>query len=243
MTRILVVEDDPAIVFGLKTNLAFEGFEVSTAEDLQGALDASARAAPDLVVLDVMLAGGSTGFQVIEALRAGGFGGPILVLSAREAETDKVSALRLGADDYVTKPFGLAELLARIGALLRRSAVSPPATATGRSQQVGFGDCEVDLGSRQLRVGGREVELTKLEFDLLAFLVRNAGRVLSRGHLLRDVWGLSHDGSARTVDNVIAHLRDKLDEDPGAPRHLITLRGAGYRFELEPVGRGKTRKK
>ncbi len=232
MTRILVVEDDPAIVFGLKTNLAFEGYEIATAIDLAGALAAAAEQPPDLVVLDVMLAGGTSGFEVIERLRASGFGGPILMLSARSAETDKVSALRLGADDYVTKPFGLAELLARIGALLRRAGARaeapPPPPPTVR-----FGECEVDLAARILRVGGEEVELTRLEFDLLAYLLRNAGKVVSRAQLLREVWGLSHDGSARTVDNVVAHLRTKLGEDADEPRHLLTLRGAGYRFELD----------
>jgi len=229
VTRILVVEDDPAIVFGLKTNLAFEGYEVATAEDLQGALDEAARAAPDLVVLDVMLAGGSSGFEVIERLREKGFGGPILMLSARSAETDKVSALRLGADDYVTKPFSLAELLARVAALLRRAGAPREAV----SQKVRFGACEVDLDARTLRVAGREVELTRLEFDLLAYLIRNAGRVVSRAQLMREVWGMTHDGSARTVDNVVAHLRTKLGEDAEGPRHLLTLRGAGYRFILD----------
>ncbi len=223
---ILVVEDDPAIVFGLKTNLVFEGFSVATAVDLDSALRAAEEQPPDLVVLDLMLAGGSSGFAVIESLRGRGFRGPILVLSARGAETDKVSALRLGADDYVTKPFGLAEVNARIAALLRRSTPIAPAVA----ETIRFGQCEIDVGARRLRVGRSEVVLTRLEFDLLLFLVQNPGQVLSRARLLREVWGLSHDGSARTVDNVVAHLRSKL----GDARHLVTLRGAGYRFELEP---------
>jgi DNA-binding response OmpR family regulator len=174
-----------------------------------------------------MLAGGSSGFQVIEQLRAEGFAGPILMLSARAAETDKVSALRLGADDYLTKPFGLAELMARIAALLRRAPTSsrPPASERRR-----FGACEVDLAARALTVDGKPVELTRLEFDLLAFLIRHAGQVQSRARLLSEVWGLQHDGSARTVDNVVGHLRAKL----GEPAHLVTLRGAGYKFVLEP---------
>ena len=242
MTRILVVEDDPAIVFGLKTNLSFEGYEVVIADDLPTALSASDRVQPDLVVLDVMLAGGSSGFEVIEALRRRGFHGPILMLSARGAETDKVSALRLGADDYVTKPFSLAELLARIAALLRRSS-GPPSPPPVPREVVRFGDCEVDLAAHELRRNGVVVELTRLEFDLLAHLGRNAGRVLSRGQLLRDVWGLTHDGSARTVDNVVAHLRTKIGEDADEPRHLLTLRGAGYRFELDGQVARRTRKK
>jgi two-component system alkaline phosphatase synthesis response regulator PhoP len=228
VTRILVVEDDDTIVFGLRTNFNFEGYEVSTAVDLATAMAESEREPPDLVVLDVMLAGGASGFEVIEAMRSKGFRGPILMLSARAAETDKVLALRLGADDYVTKPFGLAELLARIKALLRRMG---PAAPPG--EKVEFGECAVDLGARVLRVGGAVVELTRLEFDLLAYLIKNAGRVLSRAQLLREVWGLPHDGSARTVDNVVAHLRTKLNEDAEEPRHLLTLRGAGYRFEME----------
>jgi DNA-binding response OmpR family regulator len=244
MTRILVVEDDPAIVFGLKTNLAFEGYEVVTADNVATALAAAETTPPDIIVLDVMLAGGGSGFEVIEALRARSFDAPILMLSARSAETDKVSALRLGADDYVTKPFSLAELLARIGALLRRAsqAARTPVPAPDASEEVRFGRCEVDLAARSLRVAGEEVELTRLEFDLLAYLIRNDGRVLSRSQLLREVWGLSHDGSARTVDNVIAHLRTKLGEDAVEPRHLVTLRGAGYRFELAPERKSSKKK-
>jgi DNA-binding response OmpR family regulator len=237
MTRILVVEDDPAIVFGLRTSLSFEGYEVVTAIDEAGALEASRATPPNLVVLDVMLADGGSGFAVIEALRGRGFHGPILMLSARAAETDKVSALRLGADDYVTKPFSLAELMARIVALLRRANVSAP------SEKAAFGDCVVDLASRELTVDGDAVELTRLEFDLLAYLIRNEGRVLSRARLLREVWGLSHDGSARTVDNVVAHLRTKLREDADEPRHLVTLRGAGYRFVAQAPAPVKKRKR
>ncbi len=237
MTRILVVEDDPAIVFGLKTNLSFEGYEVATADDMDSALVAAERESPDLVVLDVMLARGASGFDVIERLRADGFLGPILVLSARGAETDKVSALRLGADDYVTKPFSLAEVLARVAALLRRAAPRSAEPPVAAPPTVEFGEVEVDLAAREVRLRGAVVELTKLEFDLLAYLCRNAGRVLSRAQLLREVWGLTHDGSARTVDNVVAHLREKLGEDAEEPRHLLTLRGAGYRFELAGNGR------
>jgi DNA-binding response OmpR family regulator len=232
MTRILVIEDDPSIVFGLRTNLSFEGYEVDTAEDPDGAIEAARRQRPHLVVLDVMLADGGSGFQVIERLRADGYAGPILMLSARSAETDKVSALRLGADDYVTKPFSLAELLARIGALLRRAPPSrpPPPAPEPPPERLRFGACEVDIAAHALAVAGRPVDLTRLEFDLLVYLIRNAGRVLTRGRLLAEVWGLSHDGSARTVDNVVGHLRAKL----GEPGHLVTLRGAGYKFELEP---------
>jgi DNA-binding response OmpR family regulator len=251
--RILVIEDDPAISFGLKTNLSFEGYTVDVAETRAAAkvrLDEGGAPAaldlPDLIVLDLMLPDGS-GFEVMEDLSRAGYGGRLLVLSARKEETDKVSALRMGADDYVTKPFSLAELLARIEALLRRgknghaAAPSPtgssPAAAAGaaaESQPIRFGRCEIDLYSRTLRVDGTPVTLTRLEFDLLLYLAQHPGQALSRAHLLRDVWGLAHEGSARTVDNVIAHLRTKIGEDAERPRHLRTLRGAGYRFELEP---------
>lgn len=238
--RILVVEDDPAISFGLKTNLSFEGHEVEVAECRADALERAAAAAPDLVVLDLMLPDGS-GFEVMEDLSRLGYGGSILVLSARKEETDKVGALRSGADDYVTKPFSLAELLARIEALLRRTFANrtrpveagPAPTSVG-DEKIRFGRCELDLYARTLHVDGKPVTLTRLECDLLAYLARQPGRAFSRRQLLRDVWGLHHDGSARTVDNVVAHLRTKIGEDAERPRHLLTLRGAGYRFELEP---------
>jgi len=242
--RILVVEDDPAITFGLRTNLSFEGFDVEVVDTRAAAVERALAEPPALIVLDLMLPDGS-GFDVMEDLQRGGYTGRILVLSARAAETDKVIALRMGADDYVTKPFGLAELIARIGALLRRSALPHPAApappppsprapaAAGRRAR--FGQCELDVDRRALTVGGEPVVLTRLEFDLLAFFVQHAGRALTRAQLLREVWGLSHDGSARSVDNVIAHLRTKIGDEADRPRHLLTLRGAGYRFELEPT--------
>jgi DNA-binding response OmpR family regulator len=242
--RILVVEDDPAITFGLKTNLSFEGFRVEVVDSCAAAVARAAAEPPDLLVLDLMLPDGS-GFHVMEELARQGYTGRILVLSARMAETDKVFALRMGADDYVTKPFSLAELLARIEALLRRGTlarpgpVAPPAPAVDESaaERQRFGACEIDMRARSLRVAGRPVVLTRLEFDLLAFFVQHAGEVLGRTLLLREVWGLTHDGSARTVDNVIAHLRTKIGEDADRPRHLLTLRGAGYRFVLQPEDR------
>ena len=269
-TRILVVEDDPAITFGLKTNLTFEHYEVEIVETRAAAVARAQAFQPDLIVLDLMLPDGS-GFEVMEELQRVRFPGSILVLSARMAETDKVTALRMGADDYVTKPFSLAELLARINAILRRAAfnrsapppAAPPAAApasgasppgapgvtgtttttsaagndpaTADEEAVRFGACAIDPSARTLSVAGQPVTLTRLEFDLLLYFVQHAGRVLSRAQLLRDVWGLPHDGSARTVDNVIAHLRTKMGEDAERPRHLLTLRGAGYRFQLDPA--------
>jgi DNA-binding response OmpR family regulator len=250
--RILVIEDDPAISFGLKTNLTFEGYTVEVAESRAAVQERLAGPAglgpdlPDLIVLDLMLPDG-TGFEVMDDLGRAGFAGRVLVLSARKEETDKVSALRMGADDYVTKPFSLAELLARVEALLRRSksgfmgnALPPPAPApapvappSSDGQRIRFGQFEIEVVSRTLREGGEPVTLTRLEFDLLLYLAQHGGQALSRAQLLRDVWGLAHDGSARTVDNVIAHLRTKIGEDAERPRHLRTLRGAGYRFDLE----------
>ena len=261
--RILVVEDDDAIIFGLRTNLSFEGYQVESVNTCAGAVERALEFQPDLIVLDLMLPDGS-GFEVMEGLAKAGFDGRILVLSARIAETDKVSALKMGADDYVTKPFSLAELIARIGALLRRvpprAEIAPPAvtgahsapghsaaahgaaahsaaadtTAERKPEVIRFGRCEVDEAARTLRVDGQPVVLTRLEFDLLVYLAHNAGRALTRAQLLRDVWNLSHDGPARTVDNLVAHLRTKIGEDAERPRHLITLRGSGYRFVLEP---------
>jgi len=241
--RILVIEDDPAISFGLRTNLSFEGHTVEVAETLAAAtarLGCPPADLPELVILDLMLPDGS-GFEVMEEMARTGFAGRVLVLSARKEETDKVSLLRMGADDYVTKPFSLAELLARIEALLRRAravpisaSLGPPTPPVAEPPPIRFGRCEIDVYSRALTVDHDPVVLTRLEFDLLLYFAQHPGQALSRGQLLRDVWGLAHEGSARTVDNVIAHLRTKMGEDAEKPRHLRTLRGAGYLFELTP---------
>lgn len=220
--RVLVVEDDPSILYGLKLNLRYEGFDVLTASDGEEGLRRALEDAPDLVVLDVMLPG-KNGFELLRELRARS-GVAVVMLSAKGAEQDKVLGLDLGADDYVAKPFGLPELIARIKAVLRRRGESP-----GRVFH--FGDVTVHLDSMRVERGGGEVVLTPQEFRLLVFFAEREGRALSREALLSGAWGDDYDGTARTVDNFVRNLRVKLEEDPDEPRHFVTVRGLGYRFE------------
>ncbi len=224
MTRakILVVEDDASIRAGLELNLGAEGYEVSVAVTGEQALEIAKDSSPELIILDIMLPKMS-GFDVLERLRKDGWTGAVVVLSARGHELDKVTGLQLGADDYLTKPFGLSELLARVAAVLRR-------TRAPAADSIRFGDVEIDLPRREVRKAGAVVPMTKLEFDLLVHLSRNAGRTLERAQILRDVWQQAA-GTGRTVDNFVAQLRQKLEDDPDSPRHLVTLRGVGYRFD------------
>lgn len=221
MSRIVIVEDDKAIATGLAMNLRYEGHEVRVAHDGTSGLAAALEPGVALVVLDVMLPG-LNGHEVLREVRSRNPRVAVLMLSARGAEQDKVLGLDLGADDYVAKPFGLAELLARVKALLRRSSAP---------RGVSFGDVRIDLDARQVRKGGKPVELTAQEFRLLVALVESEGRALSREQLLNLAWGLSYEGTERTVDTFVRQLRVKLEEDPEAPRHLLTVRGVGYRFE------------
>ncbi len=223
---ILIVEDDEAIATGIAMNLRLEGYGATVIADGAEALPAIREANPSLVLLDLALPHKS-GLDVLREIRAEGNATPVIVLSARVGEYDKVAALRLGADDYVTKPFALAELLARVDAVLRRVA--------GEGRQSGgrvyeFGDILVEMGTRSVYRGREELKLTHREFELLSFLVRHPSRVFSRSELLREVWGLS-SGSMRTVDNFVAQLRGKIEGDPENPRHVITVRGSGYRFD------------
>jgi DNA-binding response OmpR family regulator len=226
MSRILVVEDNANLAYGLATSLGLEGHEVVLAEDGAAGLRAAREQPPDLVILDLMLPG-MDGYRVLAALREQGETAPVLILTARGAEADKVQGFRLGADDYVTKPFGLAELLARVGALLRRAGQAPGPAAP---QTVRFGDVEVDPGSRLVRRKGEEVQLTPKEFDLLWALLRRNGSVAARLELLAEVWGHRAAVMTRTVDMHVAQLRRKLEEDPAAPRHIVTVWKAGYRL-------------
>lgn len=222
---ILVVEDDPSIALGLRINLEKEGYVVVTAEDGERGLALARDEGPDLIVLDVMLPK-LNGLEVLDTLRREGRMMPIIVLSARSAEMDKVTGLELGAEDYVAKPFSLAELLARVRAALRRGAASRAATT------LAFGDFTIDPSARQVRrSGGEVVEMTATEFDILLCLVRARGRVLSRETIVREVWGPNHHGTPRTVDNFMQQLRAKIEPEPHAPRYLHTVRGVGYRFE------------
>lgn len=222
MPRVLVVEDNANLAYGLKANLEIEGYAVELTADGESGLAAARRQPPDLVILDLMLPD-LDGYRVLRLLRASGLRAPVLVLTARGEEGDKVRGLKLGADDYVTKPFGLLELLARVEALLRRADPARPAAAQ-------FGDIDVDFGAREVRRGGRPVELAPKEFELLAALLRRTGAVLSREELLRQVWGYDADVVSRTVDTHMAALRRKLEADPARPRHLLTARKAGYRL-------------
>jgi DNA-binding response OmpR family regulator len=223
--RILVVEDDLAILTGLSMNLRFEGYEVLQAQDGRQGLARALDEAPDLLVLDVMLPE-LNGFEVLKELRQRGRDTPVVVLSAKGAEMDKILGLNLGADDYVAKPFGLQELLARIKAVLRRrypSAGAPPPLT--------FGDVLVDPAAKTVTRAGQPVELTAQEFKLLAHFLAHPGRTFSREELLSAAWGYDYVGSARTVDNFMRQLRLKLEPDPEEPRHFLTVRGLGYRFD------------
>lgn len=224
---ILVVEDDGSILRGLQLNLAAEGYRVRCAADGESGLRLARAEPPDLLVVDLMLPR-LGGLDLIREVRREDSEVPILVLSAKGHESDKVAALKLGADDYVVKPFGLQELLARIAAALRRGRARGE-TGPGRAMRR-FGSAEMDLRARRLTVSGREVSLTAREFDLLAFLVTHPGRVHSREQLLSAVWGPRELGTVRTVDNFVARLRSRLGEPAERPRHLETVRGAGYRF-------------
>jgi DNA-binding response OmpR family regulator len=226
--RVLVVEDDPSIAIGLRINLESEGYLVTLAEDGESALEIARALDPDLIVLDVMLPK-RNGLEVLHELRAEGRTMPIIILSAKAAEMDKVAGLELGAEDYVAKPFSLAELLARVRAALRRGA--PAAPAVERRPGIVFGDVEIDVAARNVKRAGEPVEMTAREFDVLVCLVNERGRVLSRDDIFRRVWGPKHHGTPRTVDNFIQQLRAKLEVDPQEPAYIQTVRGVGYRFD------------
>ncbi len=224
--HILVVEDDASISLGLRMNLEAEGYAVDVAEDGERGLSLAREGNADLIILDVMLPK-LNGLEVLRALRNEGQTLPIIMLSARGAEMDKVVGLELGAEDYITKPFGLAELLARVKAVLRRDAMS---RSEPNTDIVRFGDVEVRRATRQVLRAGALVELTATEFDVLWCLVGAGGRVLTREEILAHVWGPSHHGTVRTIDNFLLQLRAKLEADPQEPRHLLTVRGVGYRL-------------
>ena len=225
--KIVVIEDDPSILRGLQLNLGMEGYLVRSATDGETGLALARTEKPDLVLVDVMLPR-LGGLDVVREIRREDPDLPVLILSAKGQETDKVAGLQLGADDYIVKPFGLKELLARIDALLRRRR-SRGETGPKRSLRKG-GDVEVDLESRKATAQGRALELTSREFDLLAFFVTHPDRVFSREQLMEAVWGSRYFGTARTVDNFVARLRAHIGDDAEHPRHLETVRGVGYRF-------------
>ncbi len=225
MTRVLVVEDNEDLAFAVTTALQSEGFDVAVASTGPDGVARARERDADLIILDLMLPG-FDGYRVIRTLRGDGIDTPILVLTARGEEADKVKGLRLGADDYVTKPFGAMELLARVDALLRRARLSSPAPVLDR-----FGEVEVNRMARTVKRGGDAVALTPKEFDLLVALMDRAGSVVPRGDLLSAVWGYQPDVSTRTVDLHVFELRAKLEPNPAQPVHIITVRKTGYRFE------------
>jgi DNA-binding response OmpR family regulator len=264
---VMIVEDDAAIAEGLALNLKLLGYGSEIISDGETARQRIDEAEPDLVLLDISLPKRS-GLWVLERLRECDDHVPVIVLSARQDEFDKVAALRLGADDYITKPFALAELLARVAAVLRRSRLSYAAQAAAGSTSAAsatspggatttfgapsaavvaatpepsssveatlrFGDVSVDLDARTVTRADQQVKLTHLEFELLSFFCHNGYRVYSREELLREVWGFQQSGQVRTVDNFVAQLRAKLEEQPDRPRHFLTVRGSGYRFVPE----------
>lgn len=226
MTRILVVEDEPGIALGLEDDLRMEGYDVEVAADGVTAAGRAREAHFDLILLDIMLPG-KDGFEVCRELRKAGVRVPVMMLTARTQEAEKVMGFELGADDYVTKPFGTRELRARIKALLRRANGEGPADADCYR----FGDVELDFRRGEMRRNGLAVELTPIEFKLMSALVRSGGRVLSRDLLLEAAWGANTFASDRIVDNHIVNLRKKIEPDPGNPRYLKNVRGLGYRFD------------
>lgn len=226
--RILLVEDNVDLAFGLQNNLEIEGYEVELAADGRTALARVPEIEPDLVVLDLMLPE-LDGYRVLKELRGDGWQMPVLVLTARGEEADKVQGFRLGADQYVTKPFGLLELLARIERLIARSR-SVNGAGPGRTV-ARIGEIEIDLDARRVLLRGEEVALTPKEFDLLSTLARHRGAAVSRQDLLEEVWGYPSDVLTRTVDTHVAELRRKLEDDPADPRYIVTVRTVGYRLE------------
>jgi len=223
-SKILIVEDEPDMVLGLKDNFEFEGYEVVTANDGESGLERARAQKPDLIVLDVMLPRMS-GLEVCKTLRGEGWEGPILMLTARGQEIDKVVGLELGADDYVTKPFSIRELLARVRAVLRRTDGTKK-----RLAEYSFADIALDFDSYTATRAGEALELSPREFELLRYLIERKGETVTRDKLLEDVWGYDSYPSTRTVDTHIAKLRAKIGDSGSEPRWILTIHGMGYKF-------------
>ena len=227
--HILVVEDNADLALGLRRSLEIEGYQVDIAPDGESGLESIRGATPDLVVLDLMLPR-LDGFHVLRTMRAEGFDVPVLILSARGEEVDKVQGFRLGADNYAVKPIGVLELLARVEAMLRRTRRGKHAAP--EAAQFDFGDVHVDAMTRAVTKAGKPVDLSPKEFDLLHYLLQRAGAIVRREELLRNVWGYKRAVPTRTVDAHMALLRGKLEPDPARPRFLLTVRKVGYRLDL-----------
>jgi DNA-binding response OmpR family regulator len=228
MITVLTIEDDPAILRGLADNLRFEGYDVITASDGETGYRLQQERKPDLIMLDLMLPRMS-GFELCRKLRGEGVQTPILMLTARGEEPDRVLGLDLGADDYVTKPFSVRELMARVRALLRRSQPIPEGSQS-LPDDLRFGEAEIDFRSYEARLKGKPVDMTRKEFAVLRFLASRAGQVVTREDLLNEVWGYESYPSSRTVDNHVAALRAKLERDASQPQHIKTVHGVGYKF-------------
>jgi DNA-binding response OmpR family regulator len=229
MSLILVVEDDPAILRGVVDNLKYESYSVITANNGEAGYQLVRERKPDLIILDLMLPKMS-GYEVCRKLRGDGNQTPIMMLTARGEEGDRVLGLDLGADDYMTKPFSIRELLARVRALLRRTRIE-----TALPDELRFGDIAMDFRSWEATKGGQPLEMTRKEFSLLRFLASRANQVVSRDEMLNEVWGFDNYPNTRTVDNHIAGLRAKIERDPANPEYLRTVHGVGYKFVTKSV--------
>jgi DNA-binding response OmpR family regulator len=222
--RILVIEDNEDLAFGLRNNLEIEGYRVDLASDGASGLNRAREVQPDLIVLDLMLPS-LDGYHVLRELREEGNAVPVVILTARTEEADKVRGFRLGADDYVTKPFGILELIARVEAIMRRSGLG-----ARQAPAVRFGDVTIDPATRTVHKGAQIVSVTPMEFNLLLALAKRRGAVVSRLDLLKEVWGHASSVLTRTVDTHVAELRRKLEDDPAQPKYILTSRKAGYRL-------------
>jgi len=224
---VLIVEDEESILLALEESLSQAGYRVVTSKTGNEALEMADQQRPDAVLLDVMLPGMS-GFEACRQMRSKGLTMPVIMLTARSEEFDKLQGFEVGADDYVTKPFSIDELLARLKAVLRRGKLQQQA---GRKYQ--FADVEIDLDSRTMTRGGAPVELTRTEFDLLVYFIENEGKALSRDLVMSDVWGMEYFGTQRSLDSFVANLRKKIEVDPHHPVHIQTVHGVGYKFALQ----------
>ena len=223
-TKILIVEDDEAIMLGLEENLKSAGYDTITAVDGPQALTLGSESDPDLILLDIMLPGMS-GYEVCRELRDVGKQMPIIMLTARQDQFDKLHGFEMGADDYVTKPFSIDELLARIRAVLRRGRVHEDGPS-----EYEFDGFTLDMEARTLKKSGKDIRLTRTEFDLLAYFVANDGKALSRDKVMNDVWGVEYYGTQRSLDSFVASLRNKIEKKASDPKHILTVHGVGYKF-------------
>ena len=222
--KILLIEDDASLLYGLQKNLQFEGYDVLVASDGEKGLQLAVDSKPDLIILDIMLPT-MNGYEICETLRKHRIDIPVIFLSAKSTESDKISGLELGGDDYMTKPFSVRELLARVKSVLRR-------LKEDQEEPVTFGEVRIDFRGRAVWLRDKPVNLTSKEFQLLIFLVNNRGKALPRDTILQKVWGYNYYGTSRTIDNFITRLRQKIEDDVNHPHYILTVRGVGYKFSV-----------